>query len=551
MPYRRFNGAIQVSLNALVAASLSAIGALYINGSCTVHSWSAYAPQEISKTDSGPLGTVRFPTSCLESAGHSVRRGIALLHSFQYLSADESFRKAIQEDPECSIAFWGRAMALYHQLWDWPTAETLKQGRAYLQQAKTASRTSERETGYISAAGTFFQDDAQLKPHDRLALYSSAMARLSRQYPHDVEAAVFYALTLVARANETRAPSLDRKNAVAILQQLFSENPKHPGAAHYLIHAADTFDHASSGLDAARMYAQIAPGSAHALHMPSHIFTRLGLWQDSIQSNLASSGAAARETMNGDNQSEYQMHALVFLDYAYLQSGQAGKARDLLDQVAKVPGVSSKQIPGRVAYFEGKNAIELHRWDEAEGLQIRSPDLDMTYWARTIGAARLRKPGLSLENFNKLREILDPQEKAPADAGGQCDPNVSIELKEAQAWLFFAQGRMESAITTMRSAAEEDEKKGVDSLAIPARELLADLLFETHDPEEALRQYEAALEYSPNRFDAVYGAARSARFSGHRQRAEKYYRNLLSICGPEADRPEIQEAQSYLGYRPK
>ena len=274
-----------------------------------------------ARPDKEQLGKVNFPTTCSPSVEGAMEKGLALLHSFQYLEAEQSFTLASQLDPQCALAYWGKAMALYEPLWDFPNAQTLTLGRADIEKAQKLGATDSRIRGYIEAAATFY-GSAPLRPAARVAAYSSAMEKLYREHPEDNEAGELYALSLVALAQMGVDDLANRKKAVAILDPIFAKYPDNPGAAHYLIHATDVRELAPEGLAAARVYAKIAPQSAHALHMPSHIFRRLGMWQEVIDSNLASAAAAAAATREHHGDAGYQFHALDFLDYAYLQSGE-------------------------------------------------------------------------------------------------------------------------------------------------------------------------------------------------------------------------------------
>src|SRR5579871_1097148 len=267
---------------------------------------------------SASLGSVSFPTSCTPAAQKTVERGVALLHSFQYQQVEQTFSEAVQQDPHCAIAYWGKAMGLYHQLWDFPKPATLGEGRDDVQQGQRLGSGTDRERAYLAAAAAFYQDDPKLTHLDRRRAYSRAMAQLHQKYPDDHEGAAFYALALIALAGDGDNETANRQQAIAILRPLFQKFPDNPGMAHYMIHATDTPQLAAQGLDAARAYAKIAPASSHALHMPSHIFVRLGLWQECINSNLAAASAAAQATQAHLADASYQFHAMDFLDYAYL-----------------------------------------------------------------------------------------------------------------------------------------------------------------------------------------------------------------------------------------
>jgi hypothetical protein len=494
------------------------------------------------------LGSVNFPISCTAPAQATFNDALALLHNFQYDQAEQTFAQVAQQDPTCAMAYWGEAMSLYHQLWDWPSADTLKQGLADTIQAQNLRAKTDRERMYIVSAGVFFQDNPSLSRASRTQAYSDWMARIFKKYPDDVNAGAFYALSLITLQGKPADQLANREQAIAILDKLFVAAPNNPGVVHYLIHAADTPELASQGLAAARRYAQIAPDSAHALHMPSHIFTRLGMWQDSISSNLASMAAAAKATQAGENQASYQLHAMNFLDYAYLQSGQAALAQQLVAETANVPGATAQQIAEHQALFAARNAIELHQWTSAAALPIPSAPLesdDVTYWARAIGAARSGDATGAQQDIAKLTAAL-----ASANAGKDSNyggsSGDSVAQQEAQAWLDYAQGNNDEAVKTLRAAAAQEEAEGVDSLAMPAREMLGDMLLKMKQPRNALVAYKAALAESPNRFDSLYGAAQAAQLSGNPIEAKTYLRTLVKICGPGADRPEVAQARIEL-----
>ncbi|HXO04878.1 MAG TPA: tetratricopeptide repeat protein [Candidatus Sulfotelmatobacter sp.] len=495
------------------------------------------------------LGKVNFPTSCSSAAQPTIERAVALLHSFQYLQAEQTFTDATQEDPNCAMAYWGKAMALYHQLWDFPDANALREGREDLEEAKKIGGTTPREREYISAAATFYQGDSGMSHTARTQGYSTAMEKLSRDNPKDTDAAAFYALSLVALAEYGDHGLANRKKALAVLDPLLVSEPEHPGVAHYIIHASDTPELATQGLNAARMYAKIAPDSSHAIHMPSHIFTRLGLWQESIDSNIAAMVSAAKATEMHMAEAHYQTHAMDFLDYAYLQSGQEGKAYALVSELKTVPGGNHWTIGDMRATFEARNAIELHHWKEAASLdvpEIPLRDQGMTYWAKAIGAARGGDVDSAKQDVQKLIEAQDASDKHGKDVGDRVYPGESVGQREAEAWLACAEGKSAEAVKTMRLAVEREESEHLESLAMPAREMLGDLYLALKQPSEALAAYQDALKISPKRFDSLYGAARAAESAGNAREAREYYSQLAKIAAPGADRPELQEIKVNL-----
>jgi tetratricopeptide (TPR) repeat protein len=495
------------------------------------------------------LGRVNFPTSCSTVAQPTMEKGVALLHSFQYMQSEQTFTEASHQDPHCAMAQWGKAMAIYHQLWDFPDANALSEGREDLQEAAKIGGTTAREAEYISAAAVFYQDNSGLSHAARALAYSTAMEKLYRDNPKDTDAAAFYALSLIALAEYGENDLANRKNALAVLDPLLVTEPEHPGVAHYIIHASDTPELASEGLVAARMYAKIAPDSSHAIHMPSHIFTRLGLWQESIDSNIAAAASAAKATEMHLAEAHYQTHAMDFLDYAYLQSGQEAKAQAVVNNLKAVPGANHWTVGDMQATLEARNAIELHHWKEAASLQVPNiplRDQGMTYWAKAIGAARSGDVDGAKQDLQKLIEANDAQNLHEKGMGDKVYPGEGVEQREAEAWLAYAEGRAAEAVKSMRLAAEREESEHEESLTIPAREMLGDLFLELKQPSEALTEYQAALKISPKRFDALYGAARAAESAGNSKEARDYYTQLEKVAGPGADRPELQEAKVNL-----
>jgi Tfp pilus assembly protein PilF len=483
-----------------------------------------------------------------------MERGLALLHSFQYDEAEQAFTNVSRLDPQCALAYWGKAMALYQQLWDFPNARTLAEGQRDVEQAQKLGVEDTRSREYIEAAAAFYQP-ANVSPAARMQAYSTAMEKLYRDHPEDNEAGEFYALSLIALAQMRIQDLANRKKAIAILNPIFSKYPDNPGAAHYLIHASDVPELAPEGLAAARVYAKIAPDSAHALHMPSHIFRRLGMWQETIDSNLASAAAAAEATKEHRGDASYQFHAMDFLDYAYLQSGQEAKARRLVAELKDVPQGGESNVIDEQNQFAARNAMELHRWKEAAALEIPKERLawqNYTYWTRAIGAARSGDLQGARADVQKLTEIVKLSDIPQTEKGGMAMPasEGGIESSEAEAWLAYAEGKPDEAVAILRSTAEREEGRDAEPFAMPAREMLADMLLDLHRPSEALAAYTAVLKSYPNRFDALFGAARAADALGDHRAAADFYAKLISNCPPQADRPELQDARKYVAAHP-
>ena len=493
------------------------------------------------------LGKVNFPTTCSSEVQPTLEKGVALLDSFQYQESEETFSEASRHDQKCAMAHWGKAMALYHQLWDFPKENTLKEGRKEIAEAEKIHSTSPREKGFIAAAAAFFQKKSKMSHADRTRAYSAALERFYAGNPGDSEIGSFYALSLVSLAEQDIDTMANLKKAISILNPLLEEFPDHPGVAHYLIHAADRPELASEGLEAARRYARIAPDSSHALHMPSHIFVRLGLWQDSITSNVAARNSGAHAAEMHMAESHYQTHAMDFLNYSYLQSGQEAKAREVIADEQNVIGASEESKASHAADLAARTALELHRWQEAAALAIPKTGLlsqEPAYHARVVGKAHMGDVAGARADLEKLKEIWTAEDSEDRKQGYA----VSSEkhLSSAEVWILFAEGRHEEAVREMRGIADRQDAKGVDSLAIPAREMLADMLLELKRSEEALTEYKTALKNSPNRFDGLLGAARAAQASGDASAAQTFYAQLASVCPAGADRPELAEAKTYL-----
>jgi len=501
------------------------------------------------------LGTVHFPVSCADSVKAEFARGVALLHSFWYEEAEKTFQEVAKDDPGCAMAHWGVAMSLWHQLWNRPDAATLKRGEAEIKQAKALRAATDRERGYIAALGKFYEKSGKRDHHERAYAYSQAMQRLHSRYPQDHEAAAFYALSVIASNSDKDPDSAARKkDAIAVLEKLFAEEPDHPGAAHYLIHIYDTPEMAAQGLPAARRYAKIAPMAPHALHMPSHIFARLGLWQDDIDSNLASI-AASRESsamhMGGEG---HQFHAMDFLVYAYLQCGREADAQKVIEEVKAMPPMKDMYGEGfdphiaALVWFEASYALELHHWAEAAGLQpvpgAGLADGAITYRVRAIGAVRsgnLAQARKDLAEIESIHQQLVEQKKT--DRARAVDEDRQI----AQAWVDYGEGKNEEALKLLRALGEKDRGVHEASDGVPAQEMLADMLLEMNRSEDALAQYEVDLKMNPNRFDALNGAAHAAEKAGKTSEANSYYAKLVEVCaGSNSERPELAQAKALL-----
>lgn len=511
------------------------------------------------------IGTVDFAVSCARPAQSLFNRAVAWLHSFEYEEAEKSFLDASAADPRCAMSRWGVAMAQFHPLWAPPSAAELAKGTSAIAEAKALGSATARERDYIAALEAFYRDASRLDHRARTLAYVDAMAGLHRRYPSDDEAAVFYALALVAAGTMDDDRSFARETAAArILNGVLARKPDHPGVAHYLIHGYDYPELAHLALPAARRYAAIAPASAHAQHMPSHIFTRLGLWEEGIRSNLQAEAAARAYAVRHKLPGAWdeRLHAMDYLVYGYLQLGQDAKAREVLDELNAIRRVDPPNF--KVAYafsaIPARFALERRRWDEAAALSLPPNASAIVPWqnfrwaeaqvlfARAIGAARSGKLDPARQDVARLAAIR----QALNTRAGEYDwaKQVEIQRQVAAAWLAAGERRPEQALTLMRSAADLDdatEKHPVTPGAIlPAREQLGELLLTLDRPTESLVAFEDSLRRTPGRLAGRYGAARAARLAGSTAKAREHYAVLAALCGKGCARPELAEARAYV-----
>jgi tetratricopeptide (TPR) repeat protein len=496
------------------------------------------------------LGTVHFETSCSPKIEADFNRGVALLHSFWYEEAEKTFRRVAREDSKCAMANWGIAMSQYHQLWDYPEEQTLAEDDALLTKAE-ALKTTARELEYIHALHAYFgkppQPKADYDHAARATAYSEAMEQLALHHPDDREAVVFFALSLLASQPPHDTTFVNRKKAAVILEKVFAEDPNHPGVAHYLIHSYDKPQLAEYGLKAARSYAKIAPAAPHALHMPSHIFARLGLWQEDIDSNLASIAATRKTAAMHMGDASHQFHAMDFLVYAYLQSGREAEVLKEIHELDGIKSLDDDEWAYSVAKFTSLYDLELHRWDDAAKLKPLAGDHRypnaLILFARAVASARSGKVDaarVEVAGIEKIRLSLIADKKQVAADG------VDWLGKEAGAWLAWAEGKGDDGVKVLRAVAEDEEAEG-DQADIPAREMLADMLMQMNRPQEALAEYQKSLQSNPNRFNGLAGAAQAAEKLGKQQEAEGFYGQLLKACaGSDSDRPELKHARLTL-----
>jgi tetratricopeptide (TPR) repeat protein len=506
------------------------------------------------------VGTVHFPSSCAASVQKPIERGVAMLHSFWYEEAEKEFVQIEKDDPQCAIARWGVAMSIWHQLWNRPDMAILDRGGSELKKARALHATTARERDYISALSVFYAHPG--RPYQkRVTAYSRAMEKVSQRNPNDHEAAAFYALSLLASEPDHDKSNANRKQAAAVLEKLFADNPDHPGVAHYLIHTYDKPDMAQQGLPAARKYASLAPAAPHALHMPAHIFARLGLWQDDINSNVASIAATQKEAAEHMGGEGHQFHAMDFLVYAYLQTGREQDAQKIIDEVRAMPPMHDMYGMGfdprlfALSAFPASYALELHHWTEAAQLPIADGATDImhsiTYSARAIGAARSGNAEQARKEIVQLEAIQKKLEATKKKDQGEYE-GVTDEVTVAKAWLAHAEGRHDEAVRLLRSIADKEEGEAESSQGIPAHEMIGDMLLDANRPEEALAEYQAALKTDPGRFNSLYGAARAAELAGKHDKANEYYSALVKNCeGSKSERSELQHAREQVELQAK
>lgn len=507
------------------------------------------------------LGTVRFPNSCSQSAEASFDRGVALLHDFWYEEARRQFEQIAKTDPGCAMAHWGIAMSVFHQIWNRPSEDDMTLGWKEIEQAQSAAAKTDREREYIAALGAFYRP-GQDKYETRIDAYSTAMSKLYRDYPDDTDAGAFYALSLLADEPPDDTSLNHQRQGLAVLTPLFAKYPDHPGVAHYIIHACDNPLLASQGLEAAKRYGEIAPSAAHAAHMPSHVFARLGMWREDIDSNLASVAASQKALENHPSSIFDQLHADDFLLYAYLQSGRDASAKGIVENSVAViaKSESTRQMSGMsmsymLPFYRTKFPIfydlEMRDWQSAGALEPVAgalPEIQMfTYWARIMAAGHLHRAQAARADLAKYDALVDQVKRGKHSYEAE-STGARVERDEVLAWAAFAQGDQEPALNHMRAAADLQDKVGQAEVDIPAREMLADMLLEFHQPEKALVEYDLALRASPNRFNALFNAGRAAEAAGEKAKAAQYYSVLLKTTdnGVQSSRPEFAHVKSFL-----
>jgi Tfp pilus assembly protein PilF len=493
------------------------------------------------------LGTVHFETSCNETAQRRFDRGMRYQHSFWYSASKDIFEEVLKADPSCAIAYWGIAQSLLLNPFGVPPAANLAEGLAALAKAKAIGAKTPRENEFIAALAAFYADYDKVDHRTRVQAYLKAMEALAQRYPQDDEAQIYYALALDVAASPADKTYANQLKAAAILEGIFKRQPQHPGVAHYLIHSYDYPPIAEKGLDAARSYSKIAPSAPHAQHMPSHIFTRVGFWKDSIAANQASVRAAKAEKGYGD-----QLHGQDYMVYAYLQLGRDKEARAVIDEMASATGPDAPGASFALAASPARYVVERGNWSGAAELQVRPTKFPhvaaITHFARALGAARSGKPDAAQADVAKLAELRDKlREAKDAYWAGQVD----IQWQIANAWLLNAQGKQDEALKAMAAAADAEDKTEKSPVTpgpiAPARELLGAMLLERGMAKEALAAFEGTLTKEPHRLGATLGAAKAAEKLGDTAKARAHYAAAVALAeNADPVRPDIAAARAFV-----
>lgn len=507
------------------------------------------------------FGTVEFEISGSKNLVKDFDLGMALLHSFEYEEAEKVFSKIIAQDPGFALAYWGIAMCNYHPVWTPPTREELIKGAKAIALARSIPRLSKRESAYIEAIGLIYKDWDKTDHRTRSQEYEKAMEEIYLAYPEDKEAAILYSLALDAVADPTDKSYKNQRKAGEILNRLYPGQPDHPGIVHYIIHSYDYPELAILALPAARKYASIAPASAHAQHMPSHIFTRLGLWDEAIQSDLASTSSARCYAENAGIKGHWdeELHGLDYLMYAYLQKGDNRHAKEVADYLQTITDVypSNFKVAYAFAAIPARYLVENRLWKEAAGQNI-SPEnfswekfpwqLAINHFARLLGAVNINAKDQAASELKQLNTLFDTLTLRKDTYNAN---QVAIQVKTGEAWIAFKNGHHEQALTLMNTAAameDQTEKHPVTpGELIPARELLGDMLLQMNQPTLALKAYEENLKKHPNRLNGLYGAAIAAQQSNDMGKASSYFRQLALMADPkQTGRQELELAKQFV-----
>ena len=525
---------------------------------CTLGFMIVVPIQELS-AQSQQYGKVDFNVSCNEQVQADFEHALALLHHMMYEQARDRFNKIAEQDTGCAIAQWGIAMSYIHPLWGQrPSDADFESGSKALAKAKEMGNLSDREIAYINAVDPFFEDWETTPYRDQLAAFEEGYRELHKQYPDDEDGSAFYALGHLATAPPDDETLSHQQKAGTMLEELREQHPEHPGLFHYIIHAYDNPKLAERAVEVARAYDKVAPDVPHALHMPSHIFVRQGIWSDVIDWNKRSAEAALRQSSE-DEVSMHYVHALDYLTYAHLQRGEDKKAKEVARKTIEINNLQDHLGSAyAVAAAQARYNLEREEWNKAAQIDLQTPNnfslekypaiQSMIYFARGIGAARSG----DLDGARKAREELDNI----YDLLKEKEENYWAVLTDAQrmtveSWMVLEEGNQEKGLTLMKEAADTEDSVDKHPITpghiLPARELLGDMLLNMDRPEEALKAYEESLEISANRFRSLYGAGRAAELAGNMDKAKEHYKALVAIVSPEeVERPIFKEVQSFL-----
>lgn len=525
----------------------------------TDHSHGSHAADSDVDMYGQKLGEVTISVSCNEKAREYFKTGLALLHHMTYEGANSAFVKAGEADPDCAMAYWGQAMTVIHPLWsDPPGEEKFGKGAELVQKANSMEKVTGLEKAFINAVSGYYKAGYSNDEKRNLKAFEEGWKEAYEEFPGDPDVALFYALTHMANADPSDKSYERQKRSGEIAITVLEKFPDHPGAHHYAIHAYDYPELADNAVKVANGYGEIAPDVPHSLHMPSHIFTRTGMWDQSIEWNIKSAEAALKHPV-GDSTSLHYLHALDYLEYAYLQKADDEKAKQVMNKVTELEGPVQVHLASAYAFaaVPARYYLERQEWEKALSLNPRTPGYyswDMfpaveaiTYFAHGIGAARSSNPEAAADVVEKMESL---RVKA-AESSSYWAKQVGIQKLSADAWLMYSKGEKEQALNVMNEAAELEsttEKHPVNpGEIIPARELLGDMLLEMGKYAEARKEYEAVLERSANRFNSLYGAGRASELTGDKTAAAGYYQKLMDMSkGSSMDRPSLKHASAFL-----
>ena len=502
------------------------------------------------------LGTVILPFSCNEAASKEAERGLALLHHMTYVGARAAFAATVKADPDCAMGYWGQSMSYIHPLWSDPPDETEFASGKELAAAAAKRASNEQERAYTATLESYYAQGRNISEKVNLNAYAEAWRKVYEQFPKDIEAASFYALANLATVDPGDKSYAKQKQSAMISMQVLASVPEHPGAHHYTIHALDYPPLAIEALEVARNYGNIAPAVPHALHMPAHIFTRLGLWDESIDMNRRSADAALNHPADGKISLHY-LHALDYLVYAYLQRGEDAKATEVLNELMAVQGPYQTHVAAAYSFaaVPARMALERQQWATAATLEAQTPSNypwqvnpameAITYFANGLGAAR---SGDTVK-ASKAIENLEALEKQVVKSSAYWAKQVEIQRLSVEAWLDYAAGKKDAGLKTMREAtaleATTEKHPVTPGEVLPAHELLADMLFDLNRYQEAQHYYEATLERSPNRFNSLYGAGRSAELAGDEITAARHYGMLNEVAATDSNLKRLEESRAF------